>query len=63
MRIQKSWIVLFGLTSTLAAQDGAAILDHLMTVLEPENSRARMTQIINTTSGSKIGRASGRERG
>ncbi len=53
MRVQKLWIVLFGLTSTLAAQDGPVILDHLMTVLEPENSRAQMTQIINTTSGGK----------
>lgn len=41
------------LATTLSAQDGAAILNQMMTVLEPENSRAQMTQIINTTSGAK----------
>lgn len=37
----------------LMAQDGPALLTRMLTVLEPENSQARMTQVINTTSGAK----------
>lgn len=41
------------LSTTLFAQDGNSILFKMMSVLEPENSQAKMTQTINTSSGEK----------
>lgn len=49
----RSAVLLFSITTLLNAQEGPALLERMMSVLEPENSQAQMTQIINTTSGAK----------
>lgn len=53
MHSLKYLIISLVLNATGFAQDGTGILVKMMSVLEPENSQAKMTQTINTTSGEK----------